>query len=110
MSTFSRPFLCVITKLFLCRLTNLELLEIQAESMFEREVREESYPKLFGRGGWSDLKIEMLEIVSLLTTWDLFKCTATGGSCRFFQQWTGIDAIGQSPYPLLSLTRVLNIS
>jgi len=89
--------LCV-TKLFI-RLTNLELLEIQAESIFEREVREESYPKLFGRGGWSDLKIEMLEIVSLFTTWDMFKRTATGGLCMFFQQWTGIDAIGQSPYP-----------
>jgi len=74
-------------------LMNIEFLEIRAEVIFEKEVIAERYPDLVNRGPWSDAVIELLEISTLFSTWDLFKRTATGGLTMFFQQWTGIDAI-----------------
>ena len=75
------------------RLINIEFIEIKAESIFEKELIAERYPHLYGRGGWSDVRIELLEMTMLFRTMDNFKRTATGGLTMFFQQWTGIDAI-----------------
>ena len=59
----------------------------------DKEVIAERYPNLVNRTWFQDVQIEMLEIMTLFSSWDCFKRTATGGLVMFFQQWTGIDAI-----------------
>jgi len=74
-------------------LVQIEYLEIKAEAMFDAETYERKYPHLTGRGGISEVKIELYQMTTLFSDWSIFKRTAAGCLTMFFQQWTGIDAV-----------------
>lgn len=59
-------------------LVQIEYLEIKAEAMFDTEILERRYPRLVGRGGISEIKIELYQMATLVTDWSIFKRTAAG--------------------------------
>lgn len=90
-------------------LVELEFLEIKAQSMFEKRTVAEKFPHLRELTTWNIFKLQFVAIGSLFRTKAMFKrvivatVTMYVPSCitryeadiisRFFQQWTGINAI-----------------
>ncbi|KAL0577254.1 hypothetical protein V5O48_004742 [Marasmius crinis-equi] len=74
-------------------LIQLEFLEIQAESMFERETTGEKFPTLVGGGPFRQFKLQVAQFGQLFTTLHMFRRTSAACLTQFFQQMTGIDCI-----------------
>lgn len=94
-------------------LVELEFLEIKAQSLFEKRTIAEHFPHLRELTGWNTFKLQFVAVASLFRTRAMFKrvivatvtmyayflcCVAvwvlqTDSLTRFFQQWTGINAI-----------------
>lgn len=70
----------------------LEFLEIKADAIFEKEIAAQRFPKLVNK----PFQMQFAQIGSLFTTWPMFRRTAITCLMMFFQQMSGIDAIGQS--------------
>jgi len=56
-----------------------------AMPLLDKEITMERYPRLVNRGPLQDIQIELLEITTLFSSWDMFKRTATGSLAMFFQ-------------------------
>ncbi|KAK1229268.1 hypothetical protein PQX77_007690 [Marasmius sp. AFHP31] len=74
-------------------LIQLEFVEIQAESMFERETTAEKFPHLVGGGAFRQFRLQFAQFGELFTTMHMFRRTAVACLTQFFQQMTGIDCI-----------------
>jgi sugar porter (SP) family MFS transporter len=74
-------------------LVQIEYLEIKAEYLFEKEIREEKYPQYQDGSFSSELALGFHTYASLLSNRTLFWRVAVGAIVMFFQQWTGINAI-----------------
>jgi MFS family permease len=74
-------------------LVELEFMEIQAQSMFEKRTLAEHFPHLSDGKAWSVFKLQFVAIGSLFRTKSMFKRVIVATVTMFFQQWTGINAI-----------------
>ncbi|ORX34317.1 hexose transport-related protein [Kockovaella imperatae] len=70
-------------------LIRLEFLEIKADALFEQETSAARYPEYIDR----PFRLQVAKMMSLLSTWPMFKRTAITCLMMFFQQMSGIDAI-----------------
>jgi hypothetical protein len=72
-------------------LVRIELLEIKAEVIFERQVFAKQFPSL-ANGSSGILRREAAQYANIFRTKDSFKRVAIGSLVMFFQQWSGIDS------------------
>lgn len=73
-------------------LVRIELLEIKAEVIFERQVFAKQFPSL-DNGSSGVLRREFAQYANIFRSRDSFKRVAIGSLVMFFQQWSGIDSI-----------------
>lgn len=73
-------------------LVRIELLEIKAEVIFERQVFAKQFPSL-ANGSSGMLRREAAQYANIFRSRDSFKRVAIGSLVMFFQQWSGIDSI-----------------
>ncbi|KAF7588630.1 hypothetical protein BBP40_005441 [Aspergillus hancockii] len=74
-------------------LLQLELLEIKAQSLFERRTEKEKFPHLERTNTWSYVKLEAAGFASLFTSWPMFRRVMVATVTMTFQQWTGVNAV-----------------
>ncbi|EHL01078.1 MFS general substrate transporter [Glarea lozoyensis ATCC 20868] len=74
-------------------LVELEFMEIQAQSMFEKRTLREHFPHLAEYTPWNVFKLQFVAIGSLFKTKAMFKRVIVATVTMFFQQWTGINAV-----------------
>lgn len=72
-------------------LVQIELLEIKAEVIFERQAFAKQFPSL-ANGSTGIFKREAAQYANIFRTKDSFKRVAIGSLVMFFQQWSGIDS------------------
>jgi len=72
-------------------LVRIELLEIKAEVIFERQVFAKQFPSL-ANGSSGILRREAAQYTNIFRSRDSFKRVAIGSLVMFFQQWSGIDS------------------
>jgi len=64
--------------------------------MFDTEILERRYPRLVGRGGMSEIKIELYQMATLVTDWSIFKRTAAG-CLTMVRVFPGCDILSRVP-------------
>jgi len=74
-------------------LVELEYMEIQAQSMFEKRTLREHFPHLAEYTPMNVFKLQFVAIASLFKTKAMFKRVIVATVTMFFQQWTGINAV-----------------
>ncbi|KAK3385428.1 putative hexose transport-related protein [Podospora didyma] len=74
-------------------LVELEFLEIQAQSLFEKRTVAELFPHLREQTPWNVFKLQFVAIKKLFQTRAMFKRVIVATVTMFFQQWTGINAV-----------------
>jgi hypothetical protein len=79
-------------------LVRIELLEIKAEVIFERQVFAKQFPSL-ANGSSGILRREAAQYANIFRSRDSFKRVAIGSLVMFFQQWSGIDS-SKLPNPI----------
>jgi MFS family permease len=77
-------------------LVQIELLEIKAEVLFERQAFAKQFPSL-ANGSSNIIRREAAQYANIFRSKDSFKRVAIGSLVMFFQQWSGMDS-----YPLTS--------
>jgi MFS family permease len=84
-------------------LVQIELLEIKAEVLFERQAFAKQFPSL-ANGSSSLIRREAAQYANIFRSKDSFKRVAIGSLVMFFQQWSGMYPY-PSPTPLLHLSQ-----
>lgn len=74
-------------------LVEIEFLEIQAQSLFEKRTVAERFPQLSDGSAWSVIKLQFVAIGSLFKSKPMFRRVVLATVTMFFQQWTGINAV-----------------
>lgn len=70
-------------------LVQIELLEIKAEVLFERQAFAKQFPSL-ANGSSSLIRREAAQYANIFRSKDSFKRVAIGSLVMFFQQWSGM--------------------
>ncbi|KAJ6446970.1 sugar transporter [Purpureocillium lavendulum] len=74
-------------------LVELELLEIKAQSLFEKRTVAEKFPSLGQQSTWNTFKLQFVAIKALFETKPMFKRVIVATVTMAFQQFTGINAV-----------------
>lgn len=74
-------------------LIELEYMEVQAQSLFEKRTVAEHFPHLADGSAWSTIKLQFVAVGSLFRSKPMLRRVALATITMFFQQWTGINAI-----------------
>ncbi|OAA55331.1 General substrate transporter [Niveomyces insectorum RCEF 264] len=74
-------------------LVELEFLEIQAQSQFEKRTVAEHFPHLRRPTAWNTFKLQFVAVGSLFRSRSMRLRVAIATVTMFFQQWTGINAV-----------------
>lgn len=74
-------------------LIELEVLEIKAQSLFEKRTVEAHFPHLANLTPMNVIKLQFVAIGSLFKTMPMFRRVIVATVTMFFQQWTGINAV-----------------
>lgn len=70
-------------------LVELEYLEIQAQSLFEKRTIAEKFPHLAEPTATNTFKLQFVAIAALFKTKAMFRRVIVGTVTMFFQQWSG---------------------
>lgn len=79
-------------------LVQIELLEIKAEVLFERQAFAKQFPSL-ANGSSSIIRREAAQYANIFRSKDSFKRVAIGSLVMFFQQWSGMSPFSLTPHP-----------
>jgi MFS family permease len=79
-------------------LVQIELLEIKAEVLFERQAFAKQFSSL-ANGSSSIIRREAAQYANIFRSKDSFKRVAIGSLVMFFQQWSGMSSFSLTPHP-----------